>query len=490
LESGKNIVILKSRQVGASWTIAFYVAWLIHFKSDVEILLLSSKQDAAMKLLGKVRFIVVNFPNFIRREFASDSKTTLSVIHRRNGKDIVSVSTISSLTTTGGSGRGDTAVFVFCDELAHLPNAEETWTSIKPTTSRGGQIVAASSPAGPEGTFARLWMEADTGESVSFIPMRVHYSDCGFGQEWLEEASDGMTDEQVLQEFELAFIGAGTPAFNSEYLESCFIPMAEIMNNPDFADLRLLVEKSHKFASGVDTAEIKAGRGTRRRDFNAAVSLNEYGIQVAAEANKMLIDEWAGKTIDIGDKRVEVMGYVSQWHRRFPGTMFIEENGPGLTVENRHQLPDDGISEVVVRRTHAVRKNRLVDQFRLAIAGKQIIITDKATFYQLILFQDLGGGKYEAPKGSKDDLVIAMLEAYDALIDMGGFDFTMPAMKQDYGYKVISQMSTDGQLAPGVQLLDAPGEIDFPVDAPQLTPEDWNDFLPIGDNLARIESII
>ncbi len=484
LQDGRNVVILKSRQVGASWTIAGYVAWLIHFRPDIECLLLSSKQDAAIKLLGKVRFICNNFPDFIRREFNSNSKTRLSVIHKREGADIVSESSVDSLTTTGESGRGDTAAFVFCDELAHLVNAEETWTAIKPTTSRGGQIVAASSPAGPEGTFARIWMEADTGESATFIPMRVHYTDCGLDHEWLAEASDGMTEQQIMQEFELAFIGIGSPAFDPGHLESCYIPMSQIMSDPELEDIKQKVLSSRLYTTGIDTAEIKSGRGKRRRDYNAVCSMNEYGIQIKAEANQMLLDEWAGKTMDIGNMRVEVPGYVSKWHIDYPGLMFIEENGPGLTVENRHMLPDNPKSEVAVRRTSSVRKQRMVDQFRLALAGQQILITDKATYYQLTLFQDMGGGKYEAPTGYKDDLVIAILLAYDALIEQGGYDFVMPQVKK----QELSEIFYDASGVVHAPDIPEPG-LENMFDGPEFDHEDWEEFLPSGGKIDALREI-
>lgn len=478
IQDGHNIIILKSRQVGASWTVAGYVAWLIHFRPDIEVLLLSQNQDKAIKLLGKVRFICTNFPNFIRREFGTDSKMGLSVIHKRVGNAVKSESSVNSLTTTGSSGRGDTAAFVFTDELAHMQNADEVWTAVKPATSHGGQIVCASSPCGPEGVFARIWMEADTGESATFIPMRVHYTDCGFDEEWLAEASDGMTDEDILQEYELAFVGTGSPAFDPAHLESCFIPMKQIMEDEDLDDIRGLINRSKEYFTGVDTAEIKVGRGRRRRDYNAITSLNEFGIQVIAEANQMLLDEWAGKTVDVGEKKVEIVGYVSKWHEKYPGLMFIEENGPGLTVENRHQLPDDPRCDIMVKRTHAKRKARMVDQFKLALAGQQVLITDKATYYQLTLFQDLGGGKYSAPQGTKDDLVIALLEAYDALLERGGYDFDLPVIEKKDAFEVFADA---GGLMPNAPAIPQPGlesAFDFTMQTPQITPDEWNEFLP------------
>jgi hypothetical protein len=413
-----NVVLLKSRQVGASWTVAIFVAWLLHFRPDVEVLLLSQTEKKAIKLLSKVKFISKNFPQFIRRRYSADTLTKFSVIHERRGTTIVRESVVESLTSTSGSGRGDTARFVFFDELAHLDNAEDVWTAVKPTTSHGGQIVVASSPKGNVGTFARLWLQAEAGDST-FVPMKVHYTSCGFDQKWLKDASDGMTDNQILQEYELVFVGTGTPAFDASQIKDCYYPDGV---PEEIASLRI----RKKYATGIDSAEIRAGNRTRQRDYNAVVTLNEYGVQVAAEANKMLIDEWAGKTIDTKDGRFEVKGFVTQWHEKYPGLMFIEENGAGLTVLNRHQTPNDGVSRCESRRMTGKSKPRLVNQLALALAGQQIIITDKNTYYQLLMYEDLGNGRYEAPKGMHDDLVVALMLAYDALIEMGGYEFTMP----------------------------------------------------------------
>lgn len=488
LQEGKNVIALKSRQVGVSWTVAFYVAWLVHFRPNIECLLLSQKEEKAIKLLAKVRFISINFPDFIRREFSADTKLRFAVVHKRSGRKIVSESSIDSLSTTGSSGRGDTAAFIFMDEIAHMERGDEVYAAVKPATSHGGQLVAASSPNGPEGVFPRMWFSADSGDST-FIPMRIHYTDCGFDDNWLEEVSDGMSEEDILQEYELAFIGGGSPAFDPQHLKDCYIPIEDILAaepGSDLYEIKMFVVNSKKYSTGVDTAEIRAGRGKRRRDYNAITSLNEYGIQVIAETNKMLLDEWAGKTIDVADGKAELVGYVSKWHEKYPGIMFIEENGPGLTVENRHILPEDGISDVSIKRTTSKRKQRLVDQFRLAVAGQQVIITDKRTWYQLTLYQDLGGGKYSSPAGSHDDLVIAILEAWDALLSMGGFEFVMPSLEKVGAYEIVSEYginkSSIEMPSPG---LDSAFGVDIVMPA-----EEWYEFLPIGDNLERIDNII
>lgn len=470
LQDGQNLVVLKSRQVGVSWTMAMFTAWLLLFRPDVECLFLSQKEQKAIKLLGKVKFVMNNFPAFIRREYSSDSKTRLAVIHRMHGATVVSESSIDSLTTTGESGRGDTAWLVFLDEFAHLENAEETWTAIKPTTAHGGQIVAASSPNGTSGAFARLYMEADGGDSETFVPLRIHYTDCGFDEAWMREASDGMTQTQIEQEFELAFLGTGSPAFQPNDVKKCYVPMEDLVQQPELA---ALLAKPTKYAIGIDSAEIKRNKNVRLRDYNAAVVFNQYGIQIFAENNQMALDEWAGKTMDVGSSRVEMPGFVSQLHVKFPGLMICEENGAGLTVENRHILPNDSVSEFYVSRTTSKSKPRIVNQFALALAGGLVVITDKRLYYQLLIYEDLGQGKYSAPEGQHDDLVVAAMLAYEALIELGGYEFEMPPQAVGIQKSIVPPEYME---AFGEQHIAGPVFSEFqPGDGEYL---DWNMFDP------------
>jgi hypothetical protein len=249
-----------------------------------------------------------------------------------------------------------------------------------------------------------------------------------------------MTEAQIQQEFELAFLGTGSPAFDPNHLRAAYCPPEEMP-----ADIKKLYETpTEKYATGVDSAEIRVQKKTRRRDFNAITTLNGYGIQVATEANQMPLEEWAGCTIETPQGDVEIPGYVTKWHSLYPGLMFIEENGAGLVVENRHRLPEDLISEMAVRRTTSKSKPRLVNQFILALAGGQVVITDKQTYYQLMTYEDLGSGKYSAPEGLHDDLVIAILEAYDALIEMGGYEFDFSSLASSAGATpVISPLDFD-----------------------------------------------
>ena len=101
LISERLIVILKARQIGFSWLIAAYAAWLARFHEGAVILMLSKGQDEAKALLGKVRFILVNLPDTWQVKFGADSKSEIE-IPEMNSK-------IVALPATEDAGRSETA---------------------------------------------------------------------------------------------------------------------------------------------------------------------------------------------------------------------------------------------------------------------------------------------------------------------------------------------------------------------------------------------
>jgi hypothetical protein len=214
-------------------------------------------------------------------------------------------------------------------------------------------------------------------------------------------------------------------------------------------DLR---QKTPMNFSGVDTQE-GTNPKTGERDYHSVVTLNEFGVQIGAfHSQKMGLDEWAGHTLQTEGKRYEVEGFVTKWHRMYPGSMAIEQNGPGMTVINRHQLPDDDYSTMTSRRTTGGvnapgSKIRLLNSLKLAFAGTMIIITDRFTYECLCAFQDLGSSKAAAAPGMYDDPVIALAEANAELVNWGGLIFELPD-ELNVGVRMVA-LHSEGDLPPG-----------------------------------------
>lgn len=111
---------------------------------------------------------------------------------------------------------------------------------------------------------------------------------------------------------------------------------------------------------------------------------------------------------------------MSKLHANYPGVLYVEENGPGHTVINRHRLPEDHTSEIHMGQTTHRFKSLAMQSLMLAIEGHQIIITDEFTYQCLLVFQRGDKpGTYMAPTGYYDDPVIALALAWYALLSYG-----------------------------------------------------------------------
>jgi hypothetical protein len=461
LQNGDNIITKKSRQIGCSWATSAFICWLVVFHPDIECIILSKSELYAIKFLEKVKFFFNRLPRWMQPIVSTSAQGKFSVKFMA-GTGEVGNSDVYSLTTTTDSGRSFSARFVAMDEAAFLPNGEETWGSVKPTTSHGGQVAVISTPNGVGDFYHRLWIQTEMGEDTGYTPIIAYYKDCGFDDKWLKKATAGMTIQQILQEYELQFISAHSPFFDLTQLADCYYPADEFPEILDSKGNNIKI-KTHMSFSGADTSN---GRATAHGepDYHSIVTLNEYGIQIAAHHdNKTGIDKFAGYTLTLENgEKVEVEGVTTQWHREYPGAMIIETFGSGDTTFSRHEIPFDDRSYAIPRKTtggqHGVgSKLRLLNDLRLAFAGKQIIVTDYFTYVCLQAYEDLGYGKSGAAQGMFDDPVIALALAYSALKGWGGMVFDIP-----------------GEVASGQRIVALKREQD-------LSPDDLRDVLTVGE---------
>ena len=445
LISRESGLVLKSRRVGGSTVVALYLSWLANFRRGVNALLLSRNEDAAKKLLSKVRFSILNLRKHTDDNFAlcEDASWMLNSIAVRNQQllaigwqddqgNLVSTSEIASLTTTSESGRGDSATFVFIDEMAFLPDQEGASRAARLTTTRGGHWLAISTPNGVGDEFHSLCMRAERGENKSYRYLRVHWSEAGMHEAMIEAAVEGMSEASRLQEMELEFLSTGDPVFNHTHLAACYKPIDEYDEVAmDIEHYRKLVDRSKNdewiYYSGVDSAVGKLAKREAKRDYHSITALTKRGVQAFALHDKsMSLSEWAGNVEQISNQEVRRTGKVSEYHKKFPGIMNIETNGPGMTVFINHQLPDDGYSQIIPKQTNMKTKDQLIRQLVLAVESHSIIITDKFTYQCMTVFQrGTTPGTYSAPQGEYyDDPVISLALAWDALLNHGGLDFT------------------------------------------------------------------
>lgn len=455
----KSGLVLKSRRVGASTIVAAYAAWLTNFRRGVKVLFISRNEDAAKLLLGKVKFNLRNMAyhdnnkfslasnaSWLLNEIVVDNQQLLSVGWRNDDGSLASMSEVASLTTTSESGRGDSATFIFMDEVAFLQDQENTARSARLTTTRGGYWLGVSTPNGVGDYFHSMCMRAERGENESYEFLKVHWSEAGMTNEMIRRATEGLSMGSRLQEMELEFLSTGDPVFNHIHLAACYKPIDDY---PEvYRDLSIYRDRVDKgngdfyYYSGVDTAIGKLSKKDSKRDYHSFTALTKSGIQAATfHSKEMPLSEWAG-SVDEMDSigMVYQEGLVSQLHRAWPGLMQIEDNGPGVMVVNHHKLPEDHYSSVsVVSTTHKLKRG-LIEQLVLAVESHSIVITDRFTYQCMSVFQrGITPGTYSAPQGDYyDDPVISLALAYDGLLRSGGMEFSWGFTADDLHRKVLS----------------------------------------------------
>lgn len=424
LQRGENVVVNKSRQIGCSWLSCAYALWVILFKPDMQVLFLSKADLYAKELLKKVIYLFRALPAWMKPVIAKQTQNEFalrfSVVDPGSNETVIAESSIMSLTTTTDSGRGFSAALVIMDEAAFLPNAEETWAAVLPTTSQGGQVLVVSTPNGVGNFFHRLVKQTEAGLKTGFTLILAYYKDCGFDEEWLKKATAGMTLQQVLQEFELQFLTAQSPWFDLNRLALCYRNPAE---HPEV--LPLMVKTQFNYI-GLDTSY-----GVN--DMTSFVVLNEFGVQIyARHLQNTAIAEVAGYiTTGADGKRYETEGISTQIHREFPGVLVVEKETGGDQVASHHIVPDDGISELIERRpTHAAKIGAL-SALRTGVNDGDVIITDAFTYTCMQTMERKMEGNVEkaaAAKGSYDDPVMALAWAYAERRRRGGVSIDLSAL--------------------------------------------------------------
>ena len=127
------IVLLKSRQIGASWICAAYDLWFAMSHLGALVILFSKGLPEAKEKLNKCKRIYDQLPDFMRLKIDPTSTEEL-------GFPIMK-SSIKAFAATENAGISFTASVIDCDEWEEHPYARENYTAAKPCIDAGGQFI-------------------------------------------------------------------------------------------------------------------------------------------------------------------------------------------------------------------------------------------------------------------------------------------------------------------------------------------------------------
>ena len=197
VDIGKDVLIDKSRDMGASWICITLATWYWLFSPNAQILLVSRVEDLVDRrgdpdtLFWKIDYLLENVPDWMLPcerhllERGGDCRTHLQLVNP------ITSSTISGQATTGHVGRGGRRTFVLFDEMASMQNADDAWRSAADTTSCR---IANSTPIGPGTEFSRLRNQGVVTGSPSLITLGYwDHPQKGLGRVWSQDVDGKLT---------------------------------------------------------------------------------------------------------------------------------------------------------------------------------------------------------------------------------------------------------------------------------------------------------
>jgi hypothetical protein len=283
-------VILKSRQMGISTIVSGYVAWMMLFHKEKNILVMATKQNTAIEIVDKVRDIIQSVPDFLK--LATVSTNNRTKFELSNG------SKIQGTPTSKDAGRGQALSLLIIDEAAFVDDMEELWTGLLPTVSTGGRCIALSTPNGVGNWFHKTYSDAEINVN-NFKPTKLPWSvHPEYTQEWFANMTKNMSKRDIAQEFECNFNASGDTVINSDDIKR----MSSMICEPSYKtyiDRNLYIWKTFENGgSYLLTADVARGDG---KDFSVFHIIDVKTMeQVAEYQGKIDPDNFAKLIYDTG----------------------------------------------------------------------------------------------------------------------------------------------------------------------------------------------
>ena len=398
------IIVLKARQLGISTITAAYIAWLIMFHRDKNVLIVATKLTTAANMVKKVKTIMRNLPVWL--------KMAELVVDNKNSIELTNGSQVKASTTSGDAGRSEALSLLVIDEAAHVENLRELWTGLYPTISTGGRCIAISTPNGVGDWFHETYVGAVSGENEFYsvhLPWPVHPER---DAKWFETETRNMSQRQIAQEYECNFNTSGDTVIHPDDILRIKESTKEPKYRVGFDRNIWMWEEAKPDNTYLLVADVARGDGFDSSAFH--VFKLETMELVAEYKGKVAPDIFSDVVYTSAMEFNQAMLVVennSVGHHVL--TKLIERNYPNLYFSRKgnHEFVDqhlaEGNSSVVPGFTTSHKTRPLI------IAKFEEFIRNKIiTIYSTRLANELDtfiwrSGRPEAQRGYNDDLIMA-----------------------------------------------------------------------------------
>jgi hypothetical protein len=414
----KLIVLLKSRQIGASWTIAVFCLWKALFNEGDTTLLFSKGKTEAAELLAKCRRVYMSLPPFLKIRLDPDSATEIGFPSMK--------SSIKAFAATETAGISFTASRIVADEWIEHPFAEQNYLASKPCIDAGGQFIGIFTinkeklSSLPVGIF-----NGAVKKKNGFCPLFFGYSvRPERSDEWYKQTMDSIPESELGTLTPGMYMACNYPktiaealspaqtiaAFNLDSLKWMMGETKNPIPQPEFDNAIVHVYKPHSlgnfYIAGTDTSH---GVG---KDYSVTLLLNVKTGEVVADVMSNIISEeelamWSVKLLNLYGKplwfiedndwgRSTILAAERMNYRNF-GYQDKEKKKPGFRTVGG----DSG-------------RNALWGSLIPAINNKQVIvynIVGLSQFFDVIRNAEKGG-RIEAMANRHDDYPMALAIAW------------------------------------------------------------------------------
>ena len=397
-------VILKARQLGISTITAAYIAWMMLFHREKNVLVIATKFTTASNLVKKVKSIIKNLPEWL--------KISNITIDNRSSFELSNGSQIKASSTSGDAGRSEALSLLGIDEAAHVDGLDDLWTGLYPTLSTGGRCIALSTPNGVGNWFHKTYVESESGSNdfnSTILPWQRH-PDRDLA--WFEKETKNMSRREIAQELECNFNMSGETVFDGADIDRCSNIICEPKHRTGFDRNLWIWEEYQPGESYMLSADVARGDG------------KDYSVFHIFKLNTMeIVAEYQGKvTPDIFARVLYAAG------KEYGQCLaVVENNSVGFAVLEK--LRDLNYSNLYysVKSTHEFVEEYQAENMSNAVAGfttssktrpliiakmEEFIRNDLIKIYSSRLLNEMktfiwNNGKPEAMRSYNDDLVLA-----------------------------------------------------------------------------------
>lgn len=397
-------VILKARQLGISTITAAYVAWMMMFHREKNVLVIATKFNTAANLVKKVKAIIKNLPPWLKISRVS--------IDNRTSFELSNGSQIKASSTSGDAGRSEALSLLVVDEAAHVEGLDELWMGLYPTLSTGGRCIALSTPNGVGNWFHKIYSEAEE-KTNDFFPTKLKWDvHPDRDPDWFEKETRNMSTREIAQELECNFNMSGETVFAAENLKHYYDMQKDPKHRTGFDRNLWIWEEKLPASSYLVSADVARGDG---KDYSVCHVFKLETMEIVAEyKGKCTPDIFSRVLFDVAREYGDALLVVENNSVGFAVLDKLKEmRYPNLyhSIKSTHEFVDEYQADQM---SNAVAGFSMTSKTRPLIIAKleEFIRNNLIKIYSNRLLSEMktfvwNNGRAEAMRSYNDDLIVA-----------------------------------------------------------------------------------